>query len=48
MEVALRSNGGLFCGGSLLDHTHVLTAAHCVASTTKRSIKWNLTYPNLT
>ena len=30
-QVALLNNGRQFCGGSLMDATHILTAAHCVA-----------------
>lgn len=30
-QVALLNNGRQFCGASLLDSTHILTAAHCVA-----------------
>ncbi|XP_055302911.1 trypsin-4 [Sitodiplosis mosellana] len=29
--VALFNNGRQFCGGSLIDNIHILTAAHCVA-----------------
>lgn len=29
--VALFNNGRQFCGGSLIDNLHILTAAHCVA-----------------
>src|SRR4051794_16426928 len=32
-QVAVDANGGL-CGGSILDDTHVATAAHCVVDTT--------------
>ena len=31
VQVALLNNGRQFCGASLLDSTHILTAAHCVA-----------------
>src|SRR4051812_158292 len=31
-QVAVDANGGL-CGGSVLDDTHVATAAHCVVDT---------------
>jgi len=30
-QVALLNNGRQFCGGSLIDDVHILTAAHCVA-----------------
>jgi len=30
-QVALLNNNRQFCGGSLIDDTHILTAAHCVA-----------------
>ena len=31
LQVALLNSGRQFCGASLLDSTHILTAAHCVA-----------------
>nr|CAD7434798.1 unnamed protein product [Timema monikensis] len=30
-QAALFNSGRQFCGGSLIDSTHILTAAHCVA-----------------
>lgn len=29
-QVSLRINGQHFCAGSIIDKTHILTAAHCV------------------
>lgn len=33
-QVALYRNGSFLCGGSILDQTHVITAAHCVTRQT--------------
>ncbi|XP_058802836.1 chymotrypsin-1-like [Phymastichus coffea] len=30
-QVSLQMNNHMFCGGTILDHYHILTAAHCVA-----------------
>ncbi|XP_018563919.1 chymotrypsin-1-like [Anoplophora glabripennis] len=30
IQVSLQRNGTHFCGGTILDETHILTAAHCV------------------
>lgn len=35
---ALLNNGRQFCGGSLIDDKHILTAAHCVASMSRYEV----------
>jgi len=35
---ALLNNGRQFCGGSLIDNKHILTAAHCVASMSRYEV----------
>jgi len=37
-QVAIRIDGMYFCGGSLIDSTHVLTAAHCTDGATSFSL----------
>lgn len=37
-QVAIRIDGMYFCGGSLIDSTHVLTAAHCTDGATSLSL----------
>ncbi|KAK4874969.1 hypothetical protein RN001_014329 [Aquatica leii] len=40
--VSLRSYGGHICGASILDSLHILTAAHCVSSSSGLSVQYGV------